>query len=390
MLVDIIQLIYLTIILGFGFLVLYLRRKAKGSKSFYKIVLILSGMALFVIIGGKLDLFLINNLANLLLITLAFELSMRITPENIKNRKPFSILIVMLILNILIIGILTASLLNIIALQAIIFAIVLTAVEYFMVDEIRQEGDLTNPIIILFTFSLIYFVGLRGDIMSNTVDFIQYILIGLGVGIFVSIIIFRLLKPNKITWVHELMLISVAYLTYLLSEYLNGFGLLAIMIFGVMFGNSYVRKKSEMNTFSPFIFKSLEILIFIMIGFIITFDVDTVLFWNALVIFLAYILIRIIVISIAYRKYSIHNKLLLTLAPKGMVFGSALLVFSSKNILVNDLNIMMLYLLIISLLAAWMMELFEEEKIKKMDRFFNAIKNIRYGRKKSLKKQKHV
>ncbi len=389
MLVDIVQLLYLAIILGFGLLVLYLRRKAEGSKSFYKIALILSGIALFAILGGKLDLFLINNLASLLLITLAFELSMRITPENIKHHKPFNILIIMLIINIFIISILTASLLNITALQAIIFAIVLTAVEYFMVDELRQEGDLANPLIILFAFSLIYFVGLKGDMMNNTADFIQHILIGLGVGIFVSIIIFKLLKPNKITWIHELMLISTAYLTFLLAEYLNGFGLLAIMIFGVMFGNSYVRKKSEMNTFSPFIFKSLEILIFIMIGFIITFNMDMTLLWNALVIFLVYILIRLIVISIAYRNYSIQNKLLLTLAPKGMVFGAALLVFSSKNLLVNDLNIMMLYILLISLLAAWAMELFEEERIKRMDRFFDAIKNIRYGRKKDLKKHKH-
>mgnify|MGYP000197515719 CR=1 FL=1 len=385
MLVDFLQLIYLAFILGFGFLVLYLRRKAEGSKSFYKFVLILSGVALSTIIGGELDLFIINNLANLLLITLAFELSMRITPENIKHHKPFNIMIIMLILNILIIGILAASLLEINALQAIILAIVLTAVEYFMVDELRQEGDLANPLIILFTFSLIYFIGLKSDIINKTLEFIQYIMIGLGVGVFVSIITFKLLKPNKITWIHELMLISMAYLTYLSTEYLNGFGLLAIMIFGVMFGNSYVRKKSDMNTFSPFIYKSLEIFIFMMVGFIIASSIDTVLLWNALVIFIAYLLIRLIVISITYKKYSIQNKLLLTLAPKGIVFASALLVFSSKNLLVNDLNIVMLYILLISLLASWVMELFEEERIKRMDNFFNIVQNIRYGRKKNLK-----
>jgi NhaP-type Na+/H+ or K+/H+ antiporter len=388
MLVDISQLIYLAIILGFGFLVLYLRRRAGGSKSFYKITLILSGIALFAFIGGKLDLFIINNLANLLLITLAFELSMRVTPENLKNPKSTLILLSILLLNIMIIGILSAALLKISVLHTIIFAIILTAVEYFMVDELRQEGDLVNPLIILIAFSLIYFTGLRGDAVNNIADFIQYILIGLGVGIFVSIIIFKLLKPHKITWVHELMLISAAYLTYLLTEYLNGFGLLAIMIFGLMFGNSYVRKKSEMNTFSPFIFKSMEIFIFMLIGFIITFNIDMNLLWNALLIFLAYVIIRLIVISAVYKKYSIQNKLLLTLAPKGMVYGAALLVFSSNNLLVNDLTIVMLYILLLSLLASWAMEYVEEQKIKRMDRFFNAIKNLRYGRKRGLKKHR--
>jgi NhaP-type Na+/H+ or K+/H+ antiporter len=389
MLVDISQLIYFAIILGFGFLVLYLRRRAEGSKSFYKIILILSGVALFALIGGKLDLFVINNLANLLLITLAFELSMRVTPDNLKTPKPTIIFVIITFLNIVILGTLTSALLKIPIIHSIIFAIILSAIEYFMVDELRQEGDAANPLIILIAFGLIYLLGLKNDFLNNTADLIQYVLIGLGVGIFVSIIIFKLLKPHKITWVHELMLISAAYLTYLLTEYLNGFGLLAIMIFGLMFGNSYIRKKSEMNTFSPFIFKSLEILIFIMIGFIITLGIDTNLLWNALVIFLVYILIRLIVISIGYKKYSIQNKLLLTLAPKGVVFGAALLVFTSKNLLLNDLTIVMLYILVFSLLASWAMEYFEDQKIKKMDKFFDAIKNLRYGRKKNLKKHKH-
>jgi hypothetical protein len=94
------------------------------------------------------------------------------------------------------------------------------------------------------------------------------------------------------------------------------------------------------------------------------------------------------VISAVYKKYSIQNKLLLTLAPKGMVYGAALLVFSSNNLLVNDLTIVMLYILLLSLLASWAMEYVEEQKIKRMDRFFNAIKNLRYGRKRGLKKHR--
>ncbi len=384
--VDIVQLVYLAIILGFGFLVLYLRRKSEGSKSFYKIALILSGIALFAVLGGKLDLFLINNLANLLLIILAFELSMRVTPENLKDHKSLKLFVITLIANIMIISILAATLLDIKIMHSIIFAIILTAIEYFMIDELRQEGDAANPLIILIAFSLIYFIGIKSEGINVLADFIQYILIGAGVGIFVSIILFKLLKPNKITWVHELMLISAAYLTYILTEYLNGFGLLAIMISGVMFGNSHIRKKSEMGTFSPFIFKSIEIMIFILIGFIITFNIDTTLLWSALLIFLAYLLIRLIAVSIIYRRYSWHNKLLLTLAPKGMVFGAALIFFSSKNLLVNDLTIVMLYILIISLVVSWVMEYFEEQKIKRMDRFFAAVKNLRYGRKRTLKR----
>lgn len=379
---DITQLIYLIILLLSGFIVLYIRRKAKASKSFYKITLILLGVVLALFLAKKIDLFLLNNLIVFLFIVMLFELSMRLNPENLKGPKPMHIFLWTFILNILIIGTATALLLKINIYHALVFAIILTAIEYFMVDELRQEGDLANPLIILLAFSLIYFQTLNESTVYNITDFLQYIMIGIGVGIIVSIIIFKLLKPNKISWVHELALVCTAYLTYLLAEYLNGFGLLSVIIFGALFGNSYIRRKSEMKTLSPFIFKSLEILIFILIGFIVVFGIEVELIWKSIILYAIYLTIRFIVISLVHKRYSWRNKLLLTLAPKGIVFAATLLILFSQNIFVTEVKTVMIYILLISLLISWIMEYIEEKKIKKMDRFFDIVKNLRYGRKK--------
>ncbi|GIU70179.1 MAG: hypothetical protein KatS3mg002_1415 [Candidatus Woesearchaeota archaeon] len=382
---ELIQIIYFLIILGFGGIILYLRRKARGSKSMYKLTLILLGIALSMIFGKNLDLFLLYNIANMLLIALIFEISMRLNSENIKNRKPFYMFICLLLANISILGTLFASLLNIKIIDAIIFSAILTMVEYFFIDELKQEGDIANPLIIIFIFSLIYFNSLRQDLLSNISELMKYILTGIGMGVLIYILISRIIKNNKITWIHELMLIFASYITYITTEYLEGFGILAVMIFGFLFGNSYVRKKSEMKTLRPGIFKSLEILIFMLIGFIVNFSLDEKILLNSIIILLIYYLIRLIVVSLFYKRYSLHNKIVLTLAPKGMVFGALLLVFTIKNIIFYELNVMLLYTILMSLLISWIIELFEDEKIKQMDLFFEAVKNIRYGRKRDLK-----
>lgn len=386
MLIDVWQLIYLTVILGFGFLILYIRRKAKGSKSFYKIVLVISGIFLFLLFEGKLDLFIIDNLVDILLIILAFELSMRLTSENIKGHDSIKKFLLMLLLNITVTSIVTSLILHIEILNAIIFAILLTAIEYFLVDELREEGDVANPFILLFAFGLVFFLSLKGSAYNNVIEFIQYISIGIGTGIFIAIILFKILKPNKITYVHELALLCSAYLTYLLTEYIGGFGLLSVVILGAWFGNSYVKKKSEMNTFSPFIFKSIELLVLVMTGFILSFVFDTVLLWKSIIIFIVYVILRFIVISITNNNYSLKNKVLLTFAPKGIVFAASLLVLTSRNLIMNDLTIVMTYILIISLICSWILEYIEKEKIKRLDKIINSIRQIKYGRKRDLKK----
>ncbi|MGV8151111.1 MAG: cation:proton antiporter [Candidatus Woesearchaeota archaeon] len=385
MLVDIAQLGYLAIILIFGFLVLYLRRKAQGSKSLYRLVLILAGVVLYLFFGEKIDMFITRNLASVLLITLAFELSMRMHTENIKGKRSAKMFLLLLLMNMLIGSILSAILLNVNILHAIVFSIIITSIEYFLVDELREEGDVANPLILLFSFSLMYFAGLKTGTYVSTASLVQYVLIGVGMGVFAAIILLKLLKSNKITWFYELTLLCSAYIIYMLTEYLGGFGLLSVMIIGGLFANSYIRKKSEMNTFSPFIFKTLEILIFVLIGFIITLSIDVTLLWKSLILFFVYAMIRFLVISMFHRRYSIQNKLLLTLAPKGMVFAVAMLVLVSQNMILQDLAISMLYILIYSLIFSWIMEAIEERKIQRIERVYNVLKHIRYGRKKFKK-----
>ena len=164
------QIINIAILLAIGGIILYVRRKAKGSLSLYKLTLLLAGFALYFISTQthilNFDKELLDNFAVFLLVTLTFELSIRINPENIHmNSKTLGVFVWTLIINIVIMGLLASYLINIPTMQAIIFALILTTIEYFMVEELRKEGDFANPLIIIFALSIVYFMTLNNQLL---------------------------------------------------------------------------------------------------------------------------------------------------------------------------------------------------------------------------------
>jgi NhaP-type Na+/H+ and K+/H+ antiporter len=234
------------------------------------------------------------------------------------------------------------------------------------------------------------FYSLQDTTFNNALYFIKYLLIGLGMGILVGIIVFKSLKKHVITPGHEIGLIAVAIAVYIITEQLAGSGLFAVMILGIFFGNSYVRKTAQMHSFSPYIFKSLEMLIYLMIGLVIPIIFSGRLLLQALLIFIIYLVLRFIIIYLHYRHHSMQNKLLLTLAPKGMIVGIMILVLgaygSIENILLNTMLIILAYSLIVGIIIEYL----EQKKMLRLDRIFKVLLNIRYGRKKDLKKNRHI
>jgi len=389
---TLLQFIYLATIIIIGSVILYLRRKAEGNKSFYKVILVITGIlvAIYTLQGKSLmhfDAPFLGNVAVLLLVVLMFELSTRLNPENIRFTKKGLVLIGSLFLsNIILFTLLAAYLLRIELSHAMVYALIISTIEYFIIDELRAEGDLANPLLVLFSFLLFAFYEFSKSVFFDAVYFFQYLLIGLGMGVLVGILVFKTLKHRKITWFHELALIAAALVLFLSTEYINGSGLFAVMIMGMFFGNSFVRKRALFKSFSPFIFKSLEMLIFLLIGFAISLALSWDLLWKSAVLFAFSIALRFIIIMLIHRHYSLKNKIYLSIAPKGMIFGIMIIILSlflsNSSTLANSMLIVLLLSLVVSTIA----EHFEHKEILRLDRLFEVLKNIRFGRKKDLKR----
>ena len=384
------QLVYLAMLILIGSVVLLLRRKAEGSKSGYKLTLTLLGILLGLLTLGNDKLFAFDSaflkaVDVLLLVTLLFEMSVRLNPENIRfTPATIGIFFIILFVNVLVLGTISTILLRINFLNAMIFAIIMSSIEYFMVDQLKEEGDLANPLLVFFAFSLLVFYTLPDDIFTNTVFFLKYILIGLAMGVIVGIIVFKSMKNRYLDSAHELGLVAVALATYILTEQISGSGLFAVMILGVFFGNSYVRKMSQVYGFSPFIFKSLEMLIFLIIGFTVPLMLSWQILWRSLVIFAVYLVIRFVVIYFVFENFSIENKLLLSLAPKGMLLGVMILVLGAFGTVEVSLLNSMLLVLILSLLFGVVLEYLENRKVLRLDKIYRALLSMRFGRKRDL------
>ncbi len=390
----IIQFIYLAIIIVLGGGVLYLRRKASGNKSFYKFVLIILGLLLaaYTVNGTSIihfDRYFLGSVGVLLLVILMFELSVRLNPENIRiTRKHLTRIGLLVIANLVIITLLATVLLGIDLVQAMVYALIISTIEFFIIEELRAEGDLANPLLLLFSFLVFGFYVSMQSTFFSLLYFLQYLLIGLGMGVLVGILVFKSLKHRRITWFHELALIAAALTLFICTEYVNGSGLFAVMVMGMFYGNSFVRKRADYKSFSPFIFKSLEMLIFILIGFAIPLLLSWKTFWQSLLIFVVYLALRFVVITLVHKSYSLKNKFYLTIAPKGMILGIMIILLSTylqgSTALVNSLLMILLLSLIVSTIA----EHLEHKKIMRLDRLFEVLKKIRFGRKQDLKQKR--
>jgi NhaP-type Na+/H+ and K+/H+ antiporter len=390
------QLILIGIIILVGVIVLSLRRKANASRTGYKLILLLLGLLLGMATLSnsplfRFDAYFLKSFFVFLLIVLMFELSVRLNSDNITlSFESVTMFFSILALNILVLGVLTTFLINVPFMQGVAFAILLSSIEYFLVDQLRSEGDFANPLIVFFAFSILVFYSLQGNVFENIFYFLKYIIIGLGVGVLIGIIVFRYLRNQVITPVNELGLVAVAVLTYVVTEQLAGSGLFAVMILGTFFGNSYVRKTTSMYKFSPFIFKTLEMLIFLMIGFVAIITFKNGLWWQALIIYGAYLLLRLLVLRLFYKHYSLDNLLLLTLAPKGMILGASILVLGIYGSVQNNLLTVMTFVLLYSLVVGIFVEYIEQQKTLRLDETLKTAMTIRLGKKRNiLRRKKH-
>ncbi len=389
------QLILIGIVVLVGIMVLSLRRKANGSRTGYKLVLVLLGLLLGMSTIGnsplfRFDVYFLKSFCVFLLIVLMFELSVRLNSDNITlSFESVTMFFSILALNILVLGVLTTFLVHVPFMQAVALAILLSSIEYFLVDQLKSEGDFANPLIIFFAFSIMVFYSLQGNVFENTAYFLKYIIIGLGVGVLVGIILFRCLRNRYITPINELALVAVTVLTYIVTEQLAGSGLFAVMILGTFFGNSYVRKTTSMYKFSPFIFKTLEMLIFLMIGFVAVITFKNGLWWQALIIYGAYVLLRLLVLHLFYRHYSLDNLLLLTFAPKGMILGVSILVLGIYGTIQSSLLTIMVFILLYSLIVGIFVEYIEQQKTLRLDETLKTAMTIRLGKKRNILRRNH-
>jgi len=247
---------------------------------------------------------------------------------------------------------------------------------------LKVEAIINTPFNVLLPFIFLdLMASIKIDLFSESLEqiapFLKQIITGVGAGIVVGIIIFKIMRKRYSKTFSPLAIFIAALLTYILAENLGGNGVLAVTTLGLFFGNVYIKEKTELTKFSSTLTNSLEILVFVLVGFIVDIPLNLNFFLMSFVLFIIYILIRFLAVIISFlgEDYNIMEKVFMSLnVTKGIAVAVVALILATYNIegftMISHLIILfMLYSVILSSAAIRFSKYFikitaQPEKIK--------------------------
>ncbi|RMF56063.1 hypothetical protein D6745_00425, partial [Candidatus Woesearchaeota archaeon] len=228
------------------------------------------------------------------------------------------------------------------------------------VEFLKIESILNTPLTVLLPFIILDLVGaFKGavfpKIFEHFVPFLQQIVAGIGAGIVIGIIVFKVMRKSYSETLSPLAIITAALLSYILAENLGGNGVLAVTTLGLFFGNVYIKEKGTMQEFSSMFANSLEILVFILVGLIISIPMNPGFLGRCFLLYIVYLALRYVSLRITFLKSNFTDKELLYMtlvSPKGIATAAitfSLLSLNSKITgMLNVILVTMIYTIIIS------------------------------------------
>lgn len=236
---------------------------------------------------------------------------------------------------------------------ALVFATLISATDSVSVMVILQtiknrvskllevESVINTPLAIIIPFMLVdLFEKLKGEfeistfLLDQIFPFIAQIVVGIGAGVFMGIIVFKLMRKHYSEQLSPVALITAALLTYIIAENLEGSGVLAVVALGLFFSNITVKQKEVLKGFSSMFSNSLEILVFILIGFMVNIPVSISFFIKSFILFILYLGIRFLAVQATFGKsYSLSEKIFMSLnVSKGIAVAVVAFTLMTKNI----------------------------------------------------------
>jgi len=184
---------------------------------------------------------------------------------------------------------------------------------------LEVESILNTPIMVLIPFLLLEFIkeNIEGtaQLSSQIIPFAREIIVGIGSGILIAVILFKVMHKKYHPTLSPIAAISGALLTYLMSEALGGNGVLAVTTLGLFFGNVYIKHRIKMQYFSEVFSTILELLVFVLIGWIIKIPLTAKFFITSLSLFAIFVLIRFFAVMLSFKKkdFTFKEKLFIAL-----------------------------------------------------------------------------
>ncbi|MBU90205.1 hypothetical protein CMO94_01580 [Candidatus Woesearchaeota archaeon] len=207
------------------------------------------------------------------------------------------------------------------------------------------ESLLNTPLVVLIPFIILDLKNVLKDelIIATFIDqfvpLLQQFVVGIGSGVLIGLIMFKFMKKAYSVVLSPLAVITSALLAYIIAENLNGNGVLAVTSMGLLFGNVYLKQKFQLREFASVFSNSLEILVFVLIGLIVSLPLSIDFFIRSIVLFILYLGIRYlsIIFSLRGMDFTMKEKIFMSLnVQKGIAV--AVVVFSLANLNIGGMG----------------------------------------------------
>ncbi|MFH1072922.1 MAG: cation:proton antiporter [Nanoarchaeota archaeon] len=318
----------LIIIVLAGLLAMYLSRKLRISEIFLLLV-----MAVILKLTASLDFFIKLNLSflNSLLIVLVslyvfhyYQKSMELKEHHVQLHMLKTILAV-LAMNTVILGMFFALIFYTkLSTEALLYgflcAMILSGIE---IGHLKYHKKYQNHRAIRFlnaeSHFIPFFVLVYGYTILNLISkyslaqsspgspageavklFISSIIIGIGIGMIVSLVVFRIMRQfyNKIA--SPLFLLIMTVIAYMIAEMIGGDGVYTAIVMGMFFAKVSLKKKEELSlSLQPF-YDYLLIFLVIFLGLSFDFPSQAKLYWFAFLLFILSLILRAIAINVLW------------------------------------------------------------------------------------------
>ncbi|MBR9692332.1 hypothetical protein GOV07_00185 [Candidatus Woesearchaeota archaeon] len=364
-----------------------------------------SSILLYVLLGvlianlglKQFDIFLFPNefMIALSLLTLAmivFDGSSRFTLQELdkKSTRAMELVLAFIMMNIILLGPLTMMLVLDWSLRGVLLALVFAVVmagtdpgsvfvmlgetKHKVLDFLRLEAILNTPIVVIIPFLLLDIIrGVATLSVASTfsdllVPFLQQVIVGVGTGMLVGILVFRLMRKHYSKQLSPVVVMATVLLTFAVAESLSGNGVIGVATLGLLFGNSYVKRKGQLVEFSTILSTSLEILVFMLLGMLVMIDFTMGFFIKSLVLFGVAVLARYLAILISLRQseFNMREKVFMAFnMPKGIAVAVVTLTFAVMDVHLNGLLTLMILFVVYSLVLGSVADKFGKFFIKK-------------------------
>jgi NhaP-type Na+/H+ or K+/H+ antiporter len=187
----------------------------------------------------------------------------------------------------------------------------------------------------------------------NILPFFINLVGGIGMGIIMSVILYKLLHVRILEKISSLMFAAAIIVSYLLAKQIDGNGFIAVATMGLVFGNVYLREKASMNKKMYALNSALEIFVFIIAGAVVGLPSEFTFYKLSLGLFVVYLIIRFIAAQIVLKKHDFAERLEVALfVPKGLATVTAAFAllnyfFSGVVLIVQLLLIFFVYSLVL-------------------------------------------